>query len=123
MRRPDSERARRLPARWDAGKMGRRRESPAVAVEFRPKPLHPEFVMRRRLEPLFSVSRIVGVFDEPACRNGRRLETLASAGLAASGADGDRTRNLCLAKAALSQLSYGPEGQENSAGRAPGQAL
>jgi hypothetical protein len=34
-----------------------------------------------------------------------------------NGADGDRTRNLCLAKAALSQLSYGPEGHADSARR------
>ena len=42
--------------------------------------------------------------------------TLAGAGLQGriSGADGDRTRNLSIANAALSQLSYGPRGLPHS---------
>jgi hypothetical protein len=67
------------------------------------------FILYKRAEVVVKKTRLVKICKNPvgvfftalASGNGLKYRVF-------SGADGDRTRNLSIANAALSQLSYGP---------------
>ena len=69
----------------------------------------------RRPQSLFPHRSVRGV---PATAHARRRRSRPPSGSRMNGADGDRTRDLRAASAALSQLSYGPAGAESTRVRA-----